>query len=80
MVIICDIRRYGELIVKNAAERLGIDVNVSPHWLCHSHASHSLDKGAPLSLVKGTLGHSSIAITEKYLHAKPVDSYRMYLF
>jgi integrase/recombinase XerD len=67
-------------IVKNAAERVGIDVNVSPHWLRHSHASHSLDKGAPLSLVKETLGHSSIAITEKYLHAKPDDSSGMYLF
>ena len=55
---------------------MGIDVNVSPHWLRHSHASHSLDKGAPLSLVKETLGHSSIAITEKYLHAKPDDSSR----
>lgn len=67
-------------IVKQAAIRVGIDVEVSPHWLRHSHASHSLDKGAPLSLVKETLGHSSIAITEKYLHAKPDDSSGMYLF
>ena len=75
--------------MKNAAERVGIAViNISPHWLRHSHASHSLDKGAPLSLVKETLGHSSIslqlaplaiAITEKYLHAKPDDSSGMYL-
>ena len=67
-------------IVRRAAERAGIDLKVSPHWLRHSHASHSLDKGAPLSLVKETLGHSSIAITEKYLHAKPDDSSAMYLF
>jgi integrase/recombinase XerD len=67
-------------IVKEAAKRVGIEVEVSPHWLRHSHASHSLDKGAPLSLVKETLGHSSIAITEKYLHAKPDDSSGMYLF
>ena len=50
------------------------------HWLCHSHASHSLEKGAPLSLVKESLGHSSIAITKKYLHAKADDSSGMYLF
>jgi integrase/recombinase XerD len=67
-------------IVRKAAERAGIDDQVSPHWLRYSHASHSLDKGAPLSLVKETLGHSSIAITEKYLHAKPDDSSGMYLF
>ena len=66
--------------MKNAAERVGIDVNVSPHWLRHSHASHSLDKSAPLSLVKETLGHSSIAITKKYLHLLPDDSSGMYLF
>ena len=55
-------------------------MNVSPHWLRHSHASHSLDKGALLSLVKETLGHSRIAITEKYLHLLPDDSSGMYLF
>ncbi len=67
-------------LVRQAARRAGIELKVSPHWLRHSHASHSLDRGAPLSLVKETLGHSSIAITEKYLHAKPDDSSGMYLF
>ena len=66
-------------IVKAAAHRAGIEGNVSPHWLRHSHASHSLDKGAPINLVQQTLGHSTIAITEKYLHAKPTDSSAMYL-
>ena len=66
-------------IVQKAAQRAGIEGQVSPHWLRHSHASHSLDHGAPLSLVQQTLGHSSIATTEKYLHAKPDDSSGMYL-
>lgn len=66
-------------IVRKAAKRAGIEEKVSPHWLRHSHASHSLDGGAPLSLVQQTLGHSSIATTEKYLHAKPDDSSGMYL-
>lgn len=66
-------------IVKDAGKRAGIEGNVSPHWLRHSHASHSLDKGAPLHLVQQTLGHSSIAVTEKYLHAKPNDSSALYL-
>jgi len=66
-------------IVKEAGERAGLEGKVSPHWLRHSHASHSLDKGAPLHLVQQTLGHSSIAITERYLHAKPDDSSALYL-
>lgn len=66
-------------IVKQAGKRAGIDGSISPHWLRHSHASHSLDKGAPLHLVQQTLGHSSIAVTEKYLHAKPTDSSALYL-
>jgi integrase/recombinase XerD len=66
-------------IVRTAARRVGIEGNVSPHWLRHSHASHSLDRGAPIHLVRQTLGHSSIVITEKYLHARPDDSSALYL-
>ena len=66
-------------IVKNAATRAGIEGNVSPHWLRHSHASHSLDRGAPIHLLQKTLGHSSVAITEMYLHARPTDSSGLYL-
>jgi integrase/recombinase XerD len=66
-------------IVKDAAKKAGLEVNVSPHWLRHSHASHSLDNGAPIHLVQKTLGHSTVAITEKYLHAKPTDSSSLYL-
>jgi hypothetical protein len=50
-------------IVKAAAERAGLSAEVSAHWLRHAHASHSLDRGAPIHLVGQTLGHSSAAIT-----------------
>jgi integrase/recombinase XerD len=66
-------------IVAKAGERAKIEGNVSPHWLRHSHASHSLDRGAPVSLVASTLGHASVAVTSKYLHAKPNSSSGMYL-
>lgn len=66
-------------IVKKAAKNAGIEENVSPHWLRHSHASHSLDRGAPIHLLQKTLGHSSVAITERYLHARPTDSSGLYL-
>jgi integrase/recombinase XerD len=66
-------------IVKAAAKRAGINENVSPHWLRHAHASHSLDHGAPLHLTQRTLGHSRIGTTERYLHVRPNDSSAMYL-
>jgi site-specific recombinase XerD len=66
-------------IVKSAAQKAGIRGDVSPHWLRHAHASHSLDHGAPLHLTQRTLGHSRIGMTERYLHARPNDSSAMYL-
>lgn len=61
-------------IVKAAATRAGIVGNVSAHWLRHSHASHSLERGANIAVVRDTLGHSSLAITSRYTHAKPNES------
>ncbi|WP_202807054.1 tyrosine-type recombinase/integrase [Planktothrix agardhii] len=66
-------------LVKEAGIRVGIDEKVSAHWLRHCHASHSLDAGAPISLVQTTLGHASVATTSKYLHAKPTESSGLYL-
>jgi integrase/recombinase XerD len=66
-------------IVSAAGERAGIQGKVSPHWLRHAHASHSLDRGAPIHLVQQTLGHASVATTSRYLHARPNDSSALYL-
>lgn len=61
-------------IVRAAARGAGVTVPVSPHWLRHAHASHALDRGAPIHLVQATLGHSSVATTGRYLHARPSES------
>jgi integrase/recombinase XerD len=66
-------------IVKNASQRAGIVANVSTHWLRHAHASHALDRGAPIHLVQATLGHRSVATTSRYLHARPGESSARYL-
>jgi integrase/recombinase XerD len=63
----------------NAAGELVTRSLVSPHWLRHAHASHAIDKGAPLPLVRDTLGHASIATTNKYTHARPGTSSGTYL-
>lgn len=65
-------------VVKVASARVGIK-DPSPHWLRHAHASHSLDRGAPIHLVQATLGHESVATTSRYLHARPGDSSSLYL-
>lgn len=65
-------------IVQAAGERAGI-AGVTPHWFRHSHATHALDRGAPIHLVQATLGHSSVATTGRYLHARPTDSSSRYL-
>ncbi|MGH2496565.1 MAG: tyrosine-type recombinase/integrase [Ktedonobacteraceae bacterium] len=44
---------------------------VSPHWLRHASASHSIDRGESLPVVRDTLGQSSIAVTDVYSHARP---------
>ena len=66
-------------IVKATAERAGLSAEISAHWLRHAHASHSLDRGAPIHLVMATLGHASVATTGRYLHARPTDSSARYL-
>jgi integrase/recombinase XerD len=66
-------------IVRKAAARAGIDAPVSPHWFRHAHASHALDRGAPIHLVQATLGHASITTTGRYLHARPNDSSSRFL-
>jgi integrase/recombinase XerD len=68
-----------ERIVWKAARRAGVEGKVSPHWLRHAHATHALERGAPIHLVQATLGHASVATTGRYLHARPTDRSDRYL-
>jgi integrase/recombinase XerD len=68
-----------ERIVRAAAQRADITALVSPHWLRHAHASHALDRNAPIHLVQSTLGHASLSSTSRYVHARPSDSSARYL-
>lgn len=66
-------------IVKAAAKRAKLPAAVSAHWLRHGHASHALDRGAPVHVVQATLGHASLTTTTRYSHARPGDSSARYL-
>ena len=60
-------------LVKKAAEKAGINPHTSAHWLRHAHASHSLKHGAGIDLLMKSLGHSSLAVTSRYLHCQPSE-------
>lgn len=66
-------------VIKAAAAKAGLPKEFSAHWLRHAHASHSIDRGAPIHLVQATLGHASVATTGRYLHARPTESSGKYL-
>lgn len=66
-------------IVKLAAKRAKLPVAVSTHYLRHAHVSHALDRGAPIHVVRATVGHASLETTTRYSHARPDDSSARYL-
>ncbi|MBD2512298.1 site-specific integrase, partial [Nostoc muscorum FACHB-395] len=61
-------------IVKAIALEAGLSELVSAHWLRHAHGSHAIERGTNPVLVKETLGHANLAITDRYLKARPNDS------
>lgn len=57
-------------VIKDAAKRVGIKKNITPHTLRHSFATTLVDLGENLRNIQEWLGHSSSHTTEIYTHVK----------
>ena len=55
-------------LLRQAAQRAGIDKRISPHTFRHSFATHLFEGGASIRQVQEMLGHESILTTEIYTH------------
>lgn len=63
---------YVRNMLKRLAEKAGIDKRCNPHSLRHTHAVELREEHVDVGIISKQLGHSSIAITSRYLdHVAP---------
>jgi len=71
-------RQAAWAIVRRHGDRAGIGVELSPHVLRHSCATHLLDHGADLRVVQELLGHASISTTQVYTKVSQERLFEVY--
>ena len=72
--VICDCRgrrmnpRAVQKLLKTHLYATGLPLDMTPHKLRHSFATHMLDEGADLRAVQELLGHTNLSTTQIYTH------------
>jgi integrase/recombinase XerD len=60
--------QYVRLMLHRLAAAAGVEKRVHPHGLRHTFAWELEQAGVPVSVISALLGHSSIAVTARYLN------------
>lgn len=60
--------RQLQLLLKRHLAAAGLPIDLTPHKIRHSYATHLLNAGADLRLVQELLGHASLNTTQVYTH------------
>lgn len=68
-----------ELIINDIIEKVAINKKVTPHVLRHTFATHLLNEGCDILMVKELLGHSSLDTTGIYTHVSNERLRKVYL-
>jgi len=58
---------YVRRLLPRLAQKAGIERRVHAHGLRHTHAAELAREGTPINIIRDDLGHTSLAVTDRYL-------------
>jgi site-specific recombinase XerD len=70
-------KRPVQRMVKDAAERAGLEKDVTPHVLRHTFATRFLEQGGDLATLRDILGHANLTTTSRYVHSNATKMQEM---